>query len=299
MFGWLGGGDRPSDLAVFDGRADLRGFAAPDPSVLRNIEATPSIQASMLGGVTQLDDVHWEHLDLSYARLASWRFMNSSVEDCVFEGASCRDWRLWGSAVEGSSFEGADLRDAALGTWHDGRSNTWRDINFAGGDLRGVLFSAGRLEGCRFIGTRISGAKFHNVNIVDCVFSGRMQNVLFDGRKLQSETIAAPLASVDFTGASFVDVEFRGYAFSDVRLPSDVVEILNYPKVARHALEIVAGGSSVEDRMLAAEFRNVLKAPGSDDWTAIVNRADYVASGGEELADRAESVLRAAARQVR
>jgi uncharacterized protein YjbI with pentapeptide repeats len=230
-------------------------------------------------------------LDLSYSRLAGLRFFDARIEDCMFRAASCRDWRLWGSAVDKSSFAGADLRDAALGTWDDGRSNAWTDVSFDEADVRGALFSGCRLFGCTFADSRLSGAEFLHADIESCVFAGAVADVLFDGRKLPGRRQVGPMRAVDFSAAAFSDVEFRGYLFDGVRLPAGVHAVPHYPEVAKRALERLGAASDVEARMLIAELRNVLKAPGSEDWTGVFNRADYVIAGGERFAELAGDLL--------
>ncbi len=53
--------------------------------------------------------------DLSGAVLRSFRFFGTTISNCRFDQADCRDWRLWDCDVADSSFVGADLREAALG----------------------------------------------------------------------------------------------------------------------------------------------------------------------------------------
>jgi hypothetical protein len=95
-------------------------------------------------------------------------------------------------------------------------------------------------------------------------------------------------------------VEFRGCRFENVRLPESagVWVVREYPKVARRALALVEGVSTIEGRMFAGELRNALKMPGSVDSIGVFNRADYVVAGGEALAELAEKVLREAGADI-
>jgi hypothetical protein len=122
-----------------------------------------------------------------------------------------------------------------------------------------------------------------------------MKDVLFDGRELPGKPEPGAFVGVDFSAATFEDVEFRGCRFDEVRLPSGVYAAPDFPRVARNVLELLAQDETVEARMLRAELNLALKLPGTDDSVGVFNRRDYVASGGERLADLAESLLMEAA----
>jgi uncharacterized protein YjbI with pentapeptide repeats len=237
-------------------------------------------------------------LDLSQSRLSGVRFFGSTVLGCRFDGAMCRDWRLWDSEVKDSSFAGAELRDAALGTWHDGRINTWSDVNFGRADLRGVLALGCLMERCSFEDARLKGAEFQQATIRHCRFTGALQDVLFDGREIAGRPHPGTFDDVDFSKAAFKDVEFRGCRFGDVKLPVGVYAIPEFPRVARRVLELLEQDDSVEARMMRAELSLTLKLPGGDTSVGVFNRADYVAAGGERLADLAESLLMEAASET-
>jgi hypothetical protein len=127
----------------------------------------------------------------------------------------------------------------------------------------------------------------------DCTFSGLVKEVLFDCREIPGRPVAGVLVDLDFTEATFEDVEFRGCRFDGLKLPKapGVYLIPAFPLVARRALELLEGNPSIEARMLRGQFTNSLKLPGSDDSVDVFNRRDYVASGGETLADLAETVF--------
>jgi len=243
-------------------------------------------------GLHEFRGVRWQGLDLSQARLPNLRFFGAAVSDCLFDGGFCRDWRLWDSEVTGSSFTRSDLRDAALGTWQEERTNAWRDVTFDRADLRGALALGCVLEHCSFLASRLKDIQFLQATISHCRFSGSLQDLLFDGREIAGKPKPGVFADVDFSEATFQNVEFRGCRFDDVKLPSGVYAIATFPRVARHVLELLGEqDESVEARMLRAELNLSLKLPGSDDSVGVFNRADYVASGGHRLADLAETLF--------
>ena len=282
----------PDGIGTHEGRQDLRGLVAASPKVLGRVSAG-NFSAEVAGGLVELRGVRWQALDLSHARLPSLRFFGSQILDCRFEQASCRDWRLWATEVSDSSFDGADLRDSAIGTWRDGRSNRWRSVSFDRADLRGALALGCDLESCTFRDSRLSDAQFQHVTMRNCTFSGAMKDVLFDCRELPGKPTADVLVNVDFSEATFEDVEFRGCRFDGLKLPQaqGIYPIPDFPRVARRVLDLLDGNSSAEARMLRSELTVALKLPGRDDSVGVFNRRDYLASGGEPLADLAESLL--------
>ena len=282
----------PEGFGTYEGRRDLRGLVAALP-VVRGLVASGQDAAEIADGLVEVRGVQWEAFDLSHARLPSLRFFGSQISGCRFDEASCRDWRLWASEVSDSSFVGSDLRDSAIGTWQDGRSNVWRAVSFDRADLRGALGLGCHLDGCTFRDSRMSDAQFQQVTMRDCTFSGAMKDVLFDCRELPGKPTGDVLVNIDFSDATFEDVEFRGCRFDGVKLPQTpgVYAIPGFPQVARRVLDLLEENLSVEARMLRSELKVALKLPGRDDSVGVFNRRDYLASGGESLADLAESLL--------
>lgn len=286
--------DLPDGLGTHDGRRDLRGLTLPAPSSVGSVSAG-GVRAEVSGDVFEFRDVQWEGLDLSHARLSSLRFFGSVIADCRLDGAVCRDWRLWDSQVKDCLFVGSDLRDAAIGTWHGGRTNAWRNVVFERTDLRGVLALGCLMEHCSFSHARLRGVEFQQATMRHCRFSGRLDEVLFDGREIAGRPEPGVFVDVDFSEAAFEDVDFRGPRFDQVTFPRGVYAIPRFPSVARRALELLEGDESVEARMLRAELDLTLKLPGAEDSWGVFNRSDYVVSGGDRLADLAESLFMEAA----
>ena len=235
-------------------------------------------------------------LDLTGAHLQSLRFFGSRIVDCRLDAANCQDWRLWDTEVADCSFARTSLRDAAVGTWHEGRRNVWRRVDFRGADFRVVAPLGGVFEDCDFSGARIAKVRFEQCAITRCRYASTLTQVVFDGRRLEGRPAPAPLEA-DFTGSVFDQVEFMGLDLSGVILPQDpdLRLISRYQCVIEKALVSLDGDSSLPARMLCGEFTNRLKMMrGTGVEANVFNRRDYVASGGEELAGLAERVLAAA-----
>src|ERR1051326_7559017 len=161
-------------LGEVDGRVDLRGLSAPIPRRLRRFE-TAGWFAEQLGDLVEFRSTTLEGLDFTGAQLQSLRFHDSQIIGCVFEEANCRDWRLWGSEVADCRFAKADLRDAAVGTWHEGRRNTWRQTDFSASDFRvAVSWMASYVE-CDFSSAKLAKVKFEQCALARCRFAGPLR----------------------------------------------------------------------------------------------------------------------------
>jgi uncharacterized protein YjbI with pentapeptide repeats len=279
-------------LGEHEGRVDLRGLPAPQPRRLQRFE-TQGWFVEQLGDLVKFRGVRLENLDLGGAALESLRFHDAVVTGCRFDGASCRDWRLWGSDVSDSSFVGADLRESAVGTWHEGHRNSWRRADFSGADFRVAVSWEAVYEDCDFSGAKLAKVKFEQCTLARCRFSGELREVVFDGRDLTDRPAPAEMDKVDFSGATFRQVEFLGFDLESVTLPDDPdVRLLRRARcVARRGIELLDGDDQVAARQLRAMLHTRLRGPGTDRDARVFNRRDYLEIGGEDLAALAVEVL--------
>jgi uncharacterized protein YjbI with pentapeptide repeats len=290
---------RPLDglgLGSHQGRVDLRGLPAPMPSRLRRFEDRGWF-VEVLGQLITFRGAQLEGLDLSGAQLQSFRFFGSKIADCRLEQANCQDWRLWDTQMTDCDFERANLRDAALGTWLEGRRNSWRRIGFTGADFRVAEPLEAVFEECDFSGAKIAGVQFRQCEFTRCRFAGALKDVLLDGRDLPPDRPGPPqMSEVDFSAAMFRDVEFQGYDLENVTLPADPnVRLVRRARcVAQRAIKILDGADSVSARMLLGVLENRLRGPGDDHEADVFNRRDYLDWGGEELARLADDILQRA-----
>jgi uncharacterized protein YjbI with pentapeptide repeats len=134
---------------------------------------------------------------------------------------------------------------------------------------------------------------FEQCALRECRFTGRLREVIFDGRPVPDRPSPTPLRQVDFGGAEFEDVEFWGCHFEDVTLPGTpgLYVVPGYRAAARRALDLLTGDTSPEARMLTAEFTEALRGPGDESADGVFNRGDYERAGGPRLASLAERVL--------
>jgi uncharacterized protein YjbI with pentapeptide repeats len=280
------------DLGTVGGRIDLRGLSVPIPRRLRRFE-TAGWFVEELGGLVKFQNARLENLDLSGAQLQSLRFHDSQVAGCLFDGANCQDWRLWGTEVTDCGFAKANLRQAAVGTWHNGRRNAWRRVDFSNADFRVISISAARYEDCDFSDAKLAKVRFGQCALTRCRFSGALHETVFDGRELSDVPAPPPPEDVDFGEAVFDQVEFMGFDLSRVILPRDpdVRLVRRYRCVAERVLAAVRSGDSLEARMIRAEFAHRLKMMRGSDEYNVFNRRDYLAAGGDELAELADHLV--------
>lgn len=216
------------------------------------------------------------------------RWTGSRIEGCDFGGASLRDLRIWDTKVADSSFAGADLRDAVLGSWHRKRRNEWRRVSFAGADLRGVVMIGALFDGCDFSKARLDGVQFEQCDLRDCTFAGALRDVVFDCRPRPDRPVPAPLRTLDFGAAAFIDVEFWDAHPDNVVLPGDpgIFFVPSYRRAARRALAALESDPSPEAHLLRAVLTNALKGPGTDTGAGLHNDYDYESPTLADLARR-------------
>jgi uncharacterized protein YjbI with pentapeptide repeats len=288
-------------LPIYEGRLDLRGLPAPIPTRLRRFQSQ-GWSVEVLDDLLVLRDAKIEGVDFSGARLPSVRFFSSVIANCRFQGANCQDWRLWATTVQDTDFDRASLRGAAVGTWHEGKRNSWYRVNFSRADFRvGVCLEAIFSE-CDFADAKIVSVDFSQCSFTTCRFAGIIRNVLFDGRDLSPERPqSTQMSKVDFRSALFDNVDFRGFDLKDVRLPddSDILLIQRARCAARRGIHLLSGDDRLPARMLRADLENRLRGPGTDQEALIFNSRDYEKSGGRELADLAKHILRRAELECR
>lgn len=286
----------PEGLGCVGDRVDLRGLVMPGPRVAGELAQT----GYSYGETIKIHGGRWSGLDLSGANLEHLRFHDAEITNCLFTGAEASDLRFWRSSVVDSSFAGADLRQAVIGTWHEGRGNTWRQVSFDGADLRGAAMAGGSLDGCSFTAARLSGVRFTQMSLTDCTFVGRLERVVFDGRPRREIPEPSPLTRVDFGGAEFRDIDFCGCRVEDVRWPEDqqVRVVERFPEIARRVARHLAGDTSRNARMLLAILEPDIKAPGGPESIGVFVWDNYIAMGGLEFAEFVWTTLDVVERQV-
>jgi len=272
--------------ALVAGRVDLRGFRLPAPQPRRRF-LFGSTTVRELAGLVVVRGGRWSRIDFSGAHLPSLRFFDTIIEDCVFDGADCRDWRIWTSEVRGTTFRGADLHGAALGGIAEEKRNTFVDVDFTRADLRETAYETALFQRCTFSDARLRGVDFNGTVFVDCVFSGELEDVSF-ARMPFGRTTFPPngLVGVDFSRARLRSVEFRELDLKGVKLPNDDEHLVidDYPAALDRALEVLKNRSDSDSRGLAAYLAVSRRWAPAGVSRGVLNRLDLVEAGGPAVA---------------
>ena len=287
-------GDELAGLGLdeHDGRVDLRYLQSPTPKVLRRF-GVDGWNIEELGNCAEFKDCQLMDLDLSGACLTSLRFHNTRVTNCRFESADCRDWRLWNTSLRRCSLSHANMRETALGTWKEGRRNVWHDIDFVGADLRRSHALGAVFEVCDFSNAKFDATELQLCTLVDCVFAGEIEEVVFDYRPLKASALAEPMRNVDFTHARFNYVEFLGGDLSGIALPDDpdLRLVRHFPCTARAIAQLLANDDRAEAKSLVEylEHTGFEQLPPKSDY--VFNRRVVTSFGGPECRRLFDEVL--------
>jgi len=248
-------------LERHEGRVDLRGFAIPDPEVLGEgyvAEEGGEARAGLrwLGGLVELRGGTVTDVDFTGARLEHLRFFDTTLRNCRFDHAKCRDWRGWSLTVDGCSFVGTDLRDAALGTWFEDRGNRWHAVTFDAADLRGVTCRRASFIGCEFTATRLDKVEFEGCEFVRSRFVGLLDEVRFLAEGIEDRT-PSRLEDVDFSAATLRWVDFADASLDKLVPPVEndqQVVVRKYPCVVRGLVSRLSDDDSIETRTLRSRI---------------------------------------------
>jgi transposase/uncharacterized protein YjbI with pentapeptide repeats len=214
VLGRLRAGDSLGGLGLgeVDGRVDLRGLPAPQPSpaARRNLAEVragrmrPEEAGRGLERV-ELVGVGLRGLDLSGALLDKVTIRGCVVEDCVLDGVHGHGLGIARSTVRDTSFRDADLRDGGgLMGRAGGVVPEFDRVDFSGADLRKWGQMTAWFRDCDFSGARLDECSFIRCGLVRCRFSGVMREVLFRGGQYpDGREVPDHVEDVDMSGAAF------------------------------------------------------------------------------------------------
>lgn len=282
-------------LPQVEGRIDLRGLNAPDPTV-SGTSAFADYEIADLSGLTEINGIEWKDLDFTGSRLAELRLMNATIRNCVFDQAYCQGWRAWSTHVQNASFAGADLRGSQMGAPYQGRASRYEKADFTKADLRGASFPSMELEGCLFLQSKFKKLNFNGSSLSNCVFEGTLADVSFyrEGMNVDAPpTIAREMANVDFSRAKFRWVEFRGYDLDRVKFPADDGHIVvgDWKHSLGRLIKALKGRSDQGSLGMAAAFEIQLKWAGPNQWRGVISKHDLLEAIGEDHLDEVVNLI--------
>jgi uncharacterized protein YjbI with pentapeptide repeats len=282
-------------LPTVDGRTDLRGLRAPEPTIAGEIQSP--IRARVMKNLVEVRGATWRGLDFSGSSLEHLRVFDSVIDDCVFDDASLRGSRMWGTTISSSRFRGVDMRDCSLGGLDQQRTwNSYRNVDFTLADLRGSSWTSGEMTDCMFTDVNLSNVEFNGTRFTRCTFAGLMREVIFYRHAFRGEDLPPnEMRDVDLRGAQLRSVEFRKLDLDTVRWPEDDdhVVIDDYPA----ALDRAIGVFRIRDDRTSRAFTAVLelkrKWVGADQRRGVLNKLDWLERHEAAAVDELLAVLAA------
>lgn len=236
---------------------------------MRSQGSTPPIEERVV-----LAEVDLTRADFSGRRMKYFTAGASRFTECDFSGVQVSHGGSFGGGGQYTEYSGCVFDRARL-----------------------TRVSAGRATfvHCSFRDVRIRDMFSHDAEFIDCLFTGRIQGAVFNGRPASYEGMVPNPKKIlefrgnDFSGAVLEDVGFRtGIDLSQQSLPTsqDYILLLGAGPVLRHAQEI-AEALPIEDPhrdSVRAALRVAL-----DEWSdgqkdffrSLMNRKDV--AGGRAL----------------
>ena len=224
-----------------DGRLDLRGIAAPEevPVSSRDLSIRDRIfRFDRVSAVPQIRSAALRGVDLSGARLSGVMVVDSTIENCRFDGVRWHERGFWGSTIRDSSFRGANLRAFVMGGASD-RATTGERVDFDEALLDDVIPGSSDFIDCDFGRARLRKFEAYGCRLVRCRFAGRLDEVIFSAVGSSGSSRRGVLEDVDFSAASFRFVSLRGFELEGVRVPEGPghIRFRDYPCVLRRAID--------------------------------------------------------------
>jgi uncharacterized protein YjbI with pentapeptide repeats len=289
---------RGCDLATLGSK---RHFGAPAPPLAQGPlgEFTKWFQTIniplSLRGITLRD------IDFAKCKLDHMRCFECTIDNCVFDQASCSDWRMWATTVSNCSFARATLRESGLGGIFEGKANRFDNVSFIRTDLRRTAHGVASFVDCIFDHANLCGVGFHGTRFSRCVFRGELYDVMFFEHGYGSGQEDFPpneMEDVDFSEATLRYVKFGGLKLERVRWPEDDnhIVIRNYDAALDRMVAQVTGKND-EFSNRVRRLVEVERTCGGTipEYVSVFNRGDLIKQWGDNGAAEFENLLRSCA----
>lgn len=191
------------------------------------------------------------------------------------------------SKFDDCSFKNLRVTGGALG--EGSVQSVFSDCSFDGSHFSGVMLGYVRFENCSFRDVTAQSWMCHNVDFVDCVFTGRLDKLTVFG---SYEGIVNEISGNDLTGATMLGGGFRaGVDLRKQKLPADKRHVLIPDPEAFlvRAMAAVQEWPDGEMRQFAASYLTVL----GEDFRSGQNELLYCARDSSAAAAEANSRIRA------
>jgi len=294
----LGTGTSPGSLGLKirdDGYVDMTKIRIPLAKAASRTELTVRPEGRQrprqIGAIEFVPDrtifsgVRLERVDFSQASLENAVWEAVHFERVQFDSAGMRTAVFRSGLMKSTSFRRANLRDTHWGS----REKTGPEIvecDFSDADLRGATFGFPLFRGCRFSNTKLDGVDLFGARFEDCVFEGRLFEVLFHGKNYfpgnsEVEVLRNTMKNVDFSNAELRWVEFDlGIDLSSCKFPSEGYVRIAHPRRAltRALQEIKSEWTGDPLRRATFFLENILKRYPVEQPFTILRPQDLVES---------------------
>jgi uncharacterized protein YjbI with pentapeptide repeats len=257
------------ELPSVGDRMDLRGLVVPP-------------------GTPRWNGAQFRGLDFTGGKLDRLELMGSSVQDCVFDRASCRDWRTWATEFRSCTFVRSNLRGSFLGGEHEGRTSSFVQCDFSQADLRQTAHHSAEFTACVFADAKLTKVDFQGSRFRNCEFAGELSDVLFYRHAFKGESLPPnEMAGVDFRRATFVYVGFRNLDLRDVKWPAndDHFVVRDFKGVLQAAIGAYADRDDPNARGLRGLFEHTLKWAGPEQEVGVISKRDLIDVAGPKSVD--------------
>jgi uncharacterized protein YjbI with pentapeptide repeats len=223
------------------------------------------------------------------------------LRDADFSRIKLKGFAAYKSRFEGCSFEKARISDAGFGAG-DAQS-VYVDCSFDGARIEAAAPGDVRFERCSFRDVRLKNWFCWEVELVDCVFSGRGEKLLFNGTPQENRVKALGRERNEFRGNDFRELDLRDCAFrrgidlTQNTLPPDpgTLVLLDGRKAVVAARREVSGWDDDERRQGALQILELLMEDVVNGQDQLYLRLDDLAGNRDKrlLEDLGELLARA------
>ncbi len=217
-------------IAKIDDRFDLRG-----------IQVRHGNSRSLIGlafGVLRdafLKNIYFSNVDLSFSTFDNIAFDNCHFEKVLLDRASLTSSKHYGCTFSRVIFSRSNLKNSFLGGSNGNTTTDFIDCVFTESNMTSSSHGAASYKQCQFNQNNLNETNFDGARLEDCKFIGRMESVEFR-RFAQSvpkdqlpwkgecpDKYQNKMKNIDFSDASFENVNFNGVDLSSCKFPGDSI----------------------------------------------------------------------------
>ncbi|MDR6571174.1 pentapeptide repeat-containing protein [Chitinophaga ginsengisegetis] len=149
---------------------------------------------------TKLSDQVLRDLDFTDTNMNSPIFEGVTFELCLFERTNVDNARLFYDCnFDRCIFKSVKLKNSAFGN----NKGSYSNCRFEKCDFTGLHFNTTRFINCDFIRCKLKNINFNATSFLQCRFTGKLENVTFNGIYDTNKGQHPTLEDVDFSAASF------------------------------------------------------------------------------------------------